>query len=63
MAKIITIEIDEKGATSLDLAGFQGRGCAKVAADFTADSKVGKEVTKREYSQETAQKATVKERA
>ena len=32
--KIVTIEIDEKGESSIDLEGFQGKGCGDVAAAF-----------------------------
>ena len=34
--KKIVIEIDEQGNCSLDLEGFQGKGCADVAKDFQA---------------------------
>jgi len=29
--KTITVEIDEQGNSSIDLAGFHGRGCGDVA--------------------------------
>lgn len=32
--KIITIEIDDQGNSSLDLKGFQGKGCGDVAEAF-----------------------------
>jgi hypothetical protein len=32
--KKIVIEIDEQGNCSMDLEGFQGKGCADVAKDF-----------------------------
>lgn len=34
MAKIITIEIDEAGDQTVDLAGYEGKGCAAVQAVF-----------------------------
>jgi hypothetical protein len=32
--KIITIEIDEKGDSEIDLAGFNGKGCAAIQEGF-----------------------------
>ncbi|MBI1897218.1 MAG: hypothetical protein HYS04_11960 [Acidobacteria bacterium] len=32
--KTVVIEIDEHGNSSMDLEGFQGKGCADVARDF-----------------------------
>jgi hypothetical protein len=32
--KTITVVIDEKGNSSVDLDGFQGQGCEKVLKDF-----------------------------
>ena len=32
--KTLVIEIDEHGNSSMDLEGFQGKGCADVAKDF-----------------------------
>ena len=32
--KAVVIEIDERGNSSLDLEGFEGRGCADVADAF-----------------------------
>jgi hypothetical protein len=34
MAKIITVTIDENGDAEIDLAGYQGTGCAAVMAGF-----------------------------
>jgi hypothetical protein len=34
MAKIITVLIDENGDQSVDLAGYQGRGCSAVQKAF-----------------------------
>jgi hypothetical protein len=57
VAKIITVEIDEAGDQTVDLAGYQGKGCAAVQAVF--ERAVGKStsvVRKPEYN-----KATVKD--
>jgi hypothetical protein len=32
--KIITIEIDEKGDSTVDLEGFMGQGCAAIQEGF-----------------------------
>jgi hypothetical protein len=32
--KTVVIEIDEQGNSTLDLEGFQGKGCADVAKAF-----------------------------
>jgi hypothetical protein len=32
--KIITVEIDESGEVSVDLAGYQGKGCAAIQEGF-----------------------------
>ena len=53
--KIITIEIDERGESSIDLEGFQGKGCAGVAAAFQGKDAVTRSVKKREYNVEVAQ--------
>ena len=34
MAKIVTITIDENGDQTVDLNGYQGKGCDAVAAAF-----------------------------
>ncbi len=47
--KIVTIEIDERGVSSLDLEGFQGKGCAEVAKAFQGNDTVTRSVKKREY--------------
>jgi hypothetical protein len=33
-AKTVVIEIDEQGNSTIDLHGFQGKGCSDVAKDF-----------------------------
>ena len=32
--KIITIEIDDRGDSTVDLAGFQGKGCSAIQEGF-----------------------------
>ncbi len=59
MSKIVTIEIDAEGNSTLDLVGFQGRGCDKVAAEFGGADAVLKSEKKREYAIEPAQKQKV----
>ncbi len=34
MAKIITVTIDENGDPTIDLAGYQGKGCSAVQDVF-----------------------------
>ena len=52
--KLITIEIDEKGNSSIDLEGFQGQGCGDVAKDFRGGDSVTQSRKKREYYAQTA---------
>ena len=47
--KIVTIEIDESGNSSIDLEGFQGKGCADIAKAFQGGDKVVLSEKKREY--------------
>ncbi len=47
--KLITIEIDEKGNSSIDLEGFQGHGCGDVAKDFRGGDSVIQSNKKREF--------------
>ena len=47
--KIVTIEIDESGNSSIDLEGFQGKGCADVAKEFQGGDKVVRSEKKLEY--------------
>jgi len=42
-AKTVTVVIDENGNSTIDLAGFQGNSCAKVAEDFRGSDRVTKE--------------------
>ena len=55
--KTVVIEIDEQGNSTIDLDGFQGKGCADVAKDFQGHDVVKSSRTKPEfYVQETASK-------
>ena len=47
--KLIVVEIDEKGNSTIDLAGFQGQGCGDVAKDFRGDDGVTQSSKKREF--------------
>jgi len=61
--KLIVIEIDETGNSTIDLAGFQGQGCGDVAKDFRGGDAVTQSSKKREYyvqvaaTQQTQRKA------
>lgn len=55
--KIVTIEIDERGESSIDLEGFQGKGCSDVAATFQGKDTVTRSVRKREYHIEASRPA------
>ncbi|MCL4850278.1 MAG: hypothetical protein KJZ78_02730 [Bryobacteraceae bacterium] len=52
--KTVVIEIDERGNSSLDLEGFQGKGCADVAKDFQGSDVVTNARNKREFYVEVA---------
>ena len=47
--KLITIEIDENGNSSIDLEGFHGKGCGDVAKDFRGGDSVTQSNKKREF--------------
>ena len=47
--KTITIEIDEDGNSSLDLNGFQGKGCGNVAKLLQGSDRVIRSDKKREF--------------
>ena len=52
--KTVVIEIDEHGNSSMDLEGFQGKGCAGVAKDFQGSDVVKVARNKREFYVEAA---------
>ena len=47
--KTITIEIDETGNSSLDLNGFQGKGCGDIAKPLQGSDRVIRSDKKREF--------------
>jgi hypothetical protein len=47
--KTVVIEIDEHGNSSLDLEGFEGKGCADVADAFRGTDTVKIVRNKREF--------------
>lgn len=53
--KIITIEIDDQGNSSLDLKGFQGKGCGDVAETFRGADSLVVDRRKRDYHVLTTQ--------
>ena len=48
--KVVTVEISEDGSASIDLSGFNGKSCDRVAREFIGSDKVRLERKKREYS-------------
>lgn len=50
--KIVTVEIDKNGNFTVDMAGYQGKGCKAVAKAFESVGKVVNEELKPEYHQE-----------
>lgn len=50
--QIVTVEVDKNGNFTVDLAGFQGKGCKAVADAFQQVGKVTNEQTKPEYYNE-----------
>lgn len=65
--KIVVVEIDAQGNSSIDLQGFQGRGCSDVAKDFQGRDVVGVVRNKPELyvaaKNERAQLTTVRSRS
>ena len=60
--KLITVEIDENGKSSIDLEGFHGQGCGDVAKDFRGGDSVTQSSKKREfYTQENAVKQSLQQ--
>ena len=47
--KTITVTIDERGNSTLDLEGFTGHGCEKVSDDFRGGDEVRVERKKPAY--------------
>jgi len=61
--KTVTIEIDEQGNSSIDLAGFQGKGCGDVVKAFQSTDVVTKSHTKREFYLEVGGQQSQQQRA
>jgi hypothetical protein len=61
--KIITMEIDEAGNSSVDLIGFQGQGCGDVAKDFRGDDDITRLGKKREYYKQAETGITLRKKA
>lgn len=53
--RIITIEIDDQGNSSLDLNGFQGKGCGDIAEAFRGADSLVMDRQKRDYHVLTAE--------
>lgn len=53
--KIITIEIDDRRNSSLDLKGFQGKGCNDVAEAFRGADSLLVDRQRRDYYVLTAE--------
>ena len=60
--KTITIEIDEQGNSTLNLDGFQGKGCGDVAKALQGTDQVTKSEKKREFHVEEAVRQVVVQR-
>ena len=62
MAKIITVTIDENGDAEIDLAGYQGKGCAAVMAGFNKalGGEITSDATKAEYNKPLTKNVCVK---
>lgn len=53
MAKLIEVEIDEDGNFSVDLTGFNGKGCSDVMKAFDGLGATTKAIKKPEYKATT----------
>jgi hypothetical protein len=47
--KTVTIEIDDQGNSSIDLDGFEGKGCTDIAKAFQSADSVVRSKKKREF--------------
>ena len=60
MAKIITVEIDNDGDQTVDLAGYHGKGCTAVAKAFADAIGTSTDITRKaEYAQMPTKKNTL----
>jgi hypothetical protein len=55
MSKTITITVDEKGESTVDLNGFHGKGCEAVMKALRGNDTVRRSVTKPEFNQQEVQ--------
>ena len=60
--KTVVVEIDEQGNSSVDLEGFQGKGCADVAKDFQGSDGITNTLYKREFYVQTTSRKLQQER-
>ena len=62
MARIVTVTIDENGDAEIDLAGYQGKGCAAVMAGFNKalGGEITSDATKAEYTKPLTKNVCVK---
>lgn len=61
--KTVVIEIDEHGNSSIDLEGFQGKGCAEVARNFQGSDVEKKTYNKRDFYVDAAVRKRVQQQA
>lgn len=61
--KLITVEIDEAGNSTIDLEGFRGQGCGDVSKDFRGDDSVTTSFKKREFYAAAVQSKQVQRKA
>jgi hypothetical protein len=61
--KLITVEIDEAGNSTIDLEGFHGQGCGDVSKDFRGDDSVITSFKTREFYAAAAQSKQVQRKA
>lgn len=59
--KTITIQIDEQGNSSMDLSGFQGKGCGEVANALQGADIVTTSRKKREFHVEATTSTAVRQ--
>lgn len=58
--KTITVEIDEQGNSSIDLNGFHGKGCGKVADALRGKDTLVVDRKKREFHVAGAERRVVR---
>ena len=64
MAKLITVEIDNEGDQTVDLAGYHGKGCAAVAKAFADAIGTSTDITRKpEFNQVPVKQNIIKRQA